>query len=99
MRQAVNYGYQEGLRAGQADRFDGWRNDYRNSYAYEDASFGYNGYYLDPSAYTHYFRQGFERGYDDGYGNRHRHGQRGDNGQYVILAAVLGAILGLQLLD
>ena len=98
MRQAVNYGYQEGLRAGHADRFDGWRNDYRGSYAYQHASYGYNGYYLDQSAYNHYFRQGFARGYDDGYGNRHRHGRRDDNGQYVILAAVLGAILGLQLL-
>jgi len=33
LRQAVNYGYQEGFRAGAADRQDGWRPDYRESYA------------------------------------------------------------------
>ena len=37
LRQAVNNGYQEGFRAGVADREDRWRSDYQNSYAYEDA--------------------------------------------------------------
>src|SRR5690606_35965286 len=40
MQQAVNHGYEEGLRAGRADRQDGWRYDYRGSYAYQDASYG-----------------------------------------------------------
>src|SRR3546814_468924 len=42
IRQAINYGYQEGLYAGRADRQDNWRNDYRDSYAYQDANYGYN---------------------------------------------------------
>src|SRR3546814_1923052 len=46
IRQAINYGYQEGLYAGRADRQDNWRNDYRDSYAYQDANYGYNGYYI-----------------------------------------------------
>lgn len=98
MRQAVNYGYEEGLRAGRADRDDRWGYDYRDSYAYRDAGYGYNGYYLDQGAYQYYFRQGFQRGYEDGYYGRYRYARRGDDGNYIILAAVLSAILGLQLL-
>lgn len=99
MRQAINYGYEEGLYAGRADRMDGWRADYRSSHGYQDASYGYNGYYLDQDVYNHYFRQGFQRGYQDGYSNDYRHGRRDNNGNYGILASVLGAILGLQLLN
>jgi len=98
MRQAVNYGYQEGLRAGRADRDDRWRSDYRNSYAYQDANYGYNGYYLGQDQYNYYFRQGFQRGYEDAYRNDYRYGRRDDNGNYAILTTVLGVILGLQLL-
>ena len=65
LRQAVNYGYQEGFRAGQADRQDNWRPDYNQSYAYQDATYGYNGYYVDPEDYRYYFRQGFQRGYEE----------------------------------
>ena len=99
MRQAVNYGYQEGLRAGRADREDGWRSDYRNSYGYRDALYGYYGYYLAPDQYRYYFRQGFRRGYEDGYYGRYRYGRRDRDGTYIVLAAVLAAILGLELLD
>jgi hypothetical protein len=98
MRQAVNYGYQEGLRAGRADRDDRWRNDYRNSYAYQDANYGYNGYYLRQDQYNYYFRQGFQRGYEDAYRNDYRYGYRDNDGNYAILAGVLSVILGLQLL-
>jgi len=99
MRQAVNYGYQEGLRAGRADREDGWRSDYRNSLGYRNASYGYYGYYLDQDQYRYYFRQGFRRGYEDGYYGRYRYGRRNDDGTFVVLAAVLAVILGLELLD
>jgi hypothetical protein len=95
LQQAVRYGYQEGVRAGRADRLDGWRSDYRGNYAYMDANFGYNGYYVDRDEYEYYFRQGFRRGYEDGYGRDYRYG-RYDNGSYDILAAVLSTILNLQ---
>ena len=43
----MNYGYEEGFQAGQADREDNWRGaGYQNSYAYQDANYGYNGYYV-----------------------------------------------------
>ena len=95
LQQAVRYGYQEGVRAGRADRLDGWRSDYRDNYAYRDANFGYNGYYVNRDEYEHYFRQGFQRGYQDGFGRDYRYGSYND-GNYSILTAVLSAILNLQ---
>ena len=47
--------------------------NYRDSYAYQDANFGYDGYYEDQGAYNHYFRQGFRRGYEYGYYGRYRY--------------------------
>jgi hypothetical protein len=99
LEQAVRYGYEMGVRAGNADRIDGWRSDWRNNYAYQDAGYGYNGYYVDRAEYNHYFRQGFQRGYQDAYGNDYRYGRYddgNDNGIAVILASVLQSILGLQ---
>lgn len=95
LKQAVNAGYQEGIQAGRADRMDRWRADYRNSFAYQDASYGYNGYYLSRDDYSYYFRQGFQRGYEDGYNSRYQYG-RNSSGSYSILATILTSILGLQ---
>src|SRR5205814_1624468 len=64
LRRAVNYGYREGYRAGVADREDRWNFDYRDSYAYQDANYGYDGYCEDQGAYNYYFREGFRRGYE-----------------------------------
>jgi hypothetical protein len=97
LRQAVNYGYQEGLRAGRADRYDRWNSNYRDSYAYRDASYGYDNYYVSRNDYNYYFRQGFQRGYQDGYGDRYQYG-RYDQGNASILQAVLALILNLQYL-
>lgn len=98
MRQAVNYGYEEGFRAGVADREDRWRGDYRDNYAYMDARYGYYGYYLDEAQYRYYFREGFRRGYEDGYYGHHHYGHRNDEGVYVVIATVLAVILGLHAL-
>ena len=95
LRQAVNSGYEEGFRAGQADQEDGWKSNYRDSYAYQDASYGYDGYYVDQNEYQYYFRQGFRRGYEDGYNSRYQYGNYVD-GKYAILAAILSQILNLQ---
>lgn len=97
LQQAIRDGYQEGWRAGRADRMDGWRFDYRNSFAYEDGSYGYDGYYVNQHAYRHYFRQGFQRGYDDAYYSRNQYGRYDNrNGLAVILPVILAAILGIQ---
>ena len=95
LRQALNYGYQEGMYAGRADRQDSWRYSYRDSYIYQDANYGYNGYYVQQDDYNYYFRQGFQRGYEDGYYGRRQYG-RNNNGSDSLLSAVLIAVLGLQ---
>lgn len=95
LRQAINDGYSEGFHAGRADRMDHWRADYQNSWAYQDASYGYSGYYLDRNDYSYYFRQGFRRGYDDGYYSRYRYGSN-RNGSYSILGSLLTTILVLE---
>ena len=95
LRQGVNYGYEQGFRSGQADRQDGWRSDYGDSYAYQDANYGYSGYYVDQDDYNYYFREGFRRGYEDGYGSRYQYGSY-SNGKYAVLGAVLLGILNLE---
>jgi flagellar biosynthesis/type III secretory pathway protein FliH len=95
LRQAVNNGYQEGFNAGQADREDNWRPDFQNSYAYQDALYGYDGYYLSPDDYQYYFRQGFQRGYEDGYNQQYQYGYQ-SNGSYGVLGNVLQVILNFQ---
>jgi hypothetical protein len=94
LKQAVDYGYQQGYEAGQADRQDGWAADYRNSYAYSDANYGYAGSYVNQSDYNYYFRQGFQRGYNDGYYSRSQYGTS-LNGSPSILSTVLSTILSL----
>jgi len=98
LQEAINNGYSEGFRAGRADRQDGWRFSYQDSFAWEDANFGFPGYYVDQSEYNYYFREGFRRGYEDGYYSRYEYG-RYSNGKYAILGAVLSTILSLQSLD
>ena len=95
LRQAINHGYVEGYRTGQADRQDRWSFDYRNSYAYQDANYGYNGYYVNQGEYNYYFRQGFHRGYQDGYYSRSQYGQY-SNGSHSILGSILAQIVNFQ---
>jgi len=92
LQQAVQNGYSEGVRAGRADREDHWRSDYQGSFAYRDANYGYNGYYVSQDDYNYYFREGFRRGYYDGYNNGYRYGSH-SNGKYAILGGVLAGIL------
>ena len=89
LREAVNSGYEQGFLAGQADRQDRWRSDYQDSYAYQDANYGYDGYYVAQDDYNYYFREGFRRGYEDGYDGRYRYGSY-SGGKDAILGGVLG---------
>jgi hypothetical protein len=98
LRQAVSWGYQEGVRAGRADRYDGWAPDLRGSIAWRNGGFGYGGRYVSRADYDYYFRQGFQRGYDDGYYGRMRYGRYDGGNDAMIVEAVLATILGLQLL-
>jgi hypothetical protein len=94
MRQAVNNGYEQGFKAGRADRRDRWTSNYRDSYGYQDANYGYSGNYLPQSDYNYYFREGFQRGYQDGYARQSQYGTV-VNGSPSILGNILSAILGL----
>lgn len=95
LRQAVNNGYQQGYRAGEADRQDRRRSSYSTTFGYRDANFGYSGNYVAQSDYNYYFRQGFRRGYDDGFNRRSQYGTV-SNGNASILGNLLTSILGLR---
>ena len=97
LRQAVNNGYEQGYYAGRADRQDRWHDSYEDSYAYQDANYGYSGYYVSQEDYNYYFRQGFQRGYNDGYRSVRQYG-RFYNGRYSMLAPALATILILEAL-
>ena len=98
LRQAVNYGYQQGVQAGQADRSDSYRGDFRMSYAYQDATYGYTGRYVNQTDYSYYFREGFRRGYQDGLNGRLQYGSQ-NGSTFGILSTVLGTILNLSQLN
>jgi hypothetical protein len=53
---------------------------------------------VDLDEYQYYFRQGFSRGYEDGYYSRNQYG-RYSNGTGSILGTILQAILNLQLVN
>jgi hypothetical protein len=95
LRQAVSLGYEEGIRVGMADRQDHWASSYEASYAYQDANLGFTGFYVDRDDYNAYFREGFRRGYDDGYGGRYQYGTYA-HGHGTVLGAVLATILNFQ---
>lgn len=94
LRQAVNLGYQRGYRAGQLDLRDRVAPDYRRAFDYQNGTFGYTNNYVPEDDYSYYFREGFQRGYDDAYGNQLRYGTF-SNGSASILGDVLTSILGL----
>jgi hypothetical protein len=47
---------------------------------------------VDLNEYQYYFREGFRRGYEDGYYGRYQYGSY-SNGNYSILGAILDSIL------
>jgi hypothetical protein len=96
LTQAVNQGYEQGVRAGQADEQDRFsRGRFLDSYAYQDATYGFDGRYVALDEYQYYFREGFRRGYEDGRGTSLRYGSNA-GGRPSLLANVLSAILTLQ---
>lgn len=96
LRQAVNEGYRQGFAAGRADRNRRIGMNWGGSSMYRSGTIGWQSH-VDRSIYQHYFRQGFERGYQDGYNtsNRLRYGTY-NNGTANILGSILGAILNIQ---
>jgi len=97
LRQAVNLGYQRGFEAGLRDLRYGATPDYRVAFDYQNGNYGYTPDYIPESDYGYYFREGFQRGYDDAYFGRTRYGTF-YNGSASILGDVLTGILGLTLI-
>ena len=95
LRQAVRNGYAQGYRAGQADQQDHSPSSYQSTFAYRDANYGYAGRDVDQTDYNFYFRQGLQRGYDDGFTHRAKYGTA-SNGSATILTSLLNSILGFQ---
>jgi hypothetical protein len=95
LRQASNTGYKKGYEAGRADKQDHWRFDDRGSFAYQDANYGFDGRYVRQDDYNYYFREGFQRGYEDGYYGRRNYGTNA-NGSDSLLSTVLNTILNLR---
>lgn len=79
LRQAVNEGYRQGFRAGRSDLDGRRRISYSNSNVYQSGTYGYQSE-VNQSQYQYYFRQGFQRGYQDGANSRYR--DQYNNGQY-----------------
>lgn len=96
LRRALNDGYDQGYRAGQSDRYDGWGYDPYGNFGYSDASYGYDSYYVSYSEYQYYFREGFRRGYEDGYYGRYNYGAY-NSGRYNLLSGILGGLLLISL--
>jgi flagellar biosynthesis/type III secretory pathway protein FliH len=94
LKQAVNRGYQQGFEAGRADSRNRRTNNYNNSSIYRSGNYGYQSY-VDSRQYQYYFRQGFERGYEDGFNSRNRYGT-GSGGSLNILGSILQGILNIQ---
>jgi hypothetical protein len=92
LRQAVNAGYQQGYRAGQADSRNRRRMGWNNNNIYNSGNYGYQSY-VDRSQYQYYFQQGFQKGYQDGYNRRN---QFGSNNGGNIISSILGQILNIQ---
>jgi hypothetical protein len=97
LRQAINYGYDQGYRAGEADRMDRWGYKYQEAFAYRDANYGYPGRYVSQSDYNYFFRQGFRRGYEDAYYRRAKYGRR-TSGKTTIFSVTLSGILNLRII-
>jgi hypothetical protein len=97
LKQSVNYGYDQGYRTGEADRMDHAASNFEGSFAYQDANYGYGGFYVDRDDYNFYFREGFRRGYEDGFGGHTEFGTW-VNGRGTILDAVLGSIFSVQVI-
>ena len=102
LRQAVNSGYRQGFEAARNDRDRNRRGSYSNSNVYQSGSYGYESY-VNRSQYQYYFRQGFERGYQDGSNTRYQNDYDGDyqygsnnGGTLNILGTILSQILNIQ---
>jgi hypothetical protein len=88
-RDAYDYGYREGARAGEQDARRGERFHFEDEREYRNGDGGYHRQYGDRDRYRQTFRSGYAAGYSDGYrrnggynGSNSRYGQGGPRGGY-----------------
>jgi hypothetical protein len=93
LRQAIRMGYEQGYRQGQLDRRYGRGYDLYDEDMYRSGTFGYQSY-VARNQYQYYFKQGFQRGYEDGYYSTTRYGYRTGT-SLNILGNVLNTILDI----
>jgi hypothetical protein len=91
LRQAISEGYRHGYAEGGLDRESSKKNGGTGSAVYKSGSSGYQSY-VDPGEYRYYFRQGFLRGYQDGYANRSDYGYQ-SNGRLEVMVSVVNKLL------
>ncbi len=81
-RYAEDRGYQDGLNTGSSDANRGQSYDPQRSHYYRNATYGYDSSYGNKGAYKQAYRDGFLRGYEQGY-RRYRGGYgRRNNGRW-----------------
>ena len=66
---ALNAGFNEGTKQGRTDRSNRNGNGYQGRSTYQRASKDYSSGLGDREVYQRYFREAYEHGYADGYGN------------------------------
>jgi hypothetical protein len=90
---ARNQGYQSGLNTGSRDAERGQSYNPQRSRYYKDAAEGYNSSYGNRGQYQQAYRDGFLRGYEEGY-RQYGGYRRNDNNRGVGIGDILGGILG-----
>ena len=91
IRRAIQTGYQQGYRAGVNERRYSRAGNYRDDSYYRSGNYGYQNY-VDLDQYQHYFREGYQRGYDDGFSREAQYGTY-SGGKWSIIGSILDGIL------
>jgi hypothetical protein len=93
LRRAVDDGYEQGWSVGRRDMSAHQSFSVRSGPLYRSALLGYSAGSVPSSDYQYYFREGYDRGYQDGFYQRNQYGTV-SAGRATILGTVLGTILG-----
>jgi len=92
LQRAVDEGYRQGWQSGQVAAHQRRGFSPTHERLYRDGTVGYSNL-IPRDDYRNFFREGFTRGYEDGYYNQNRYGTY-SNGRASILGNILGSILG-----
>ena len=96
-RAALNNGYQAGVYTGASDAQRGQSYDPQRSHYYKNGTDGYNSSYGNKGQYKQAYRDGFLRGYQEGfqrYGGYNNRGGYGNGRNYPSSRSRTGSILG-----